>query len=74
MLQCVKDVKSDEQSCLKSCEGFYVTSYAKDLLSVESFKSFWSRVEVDYDKFKGKQKFAVPYILEGKNKKGLQSP
>ena len=64
-LQCVKEVKIQDHSCFKSCEGFYVNSYFDYALTNDSYKDFWSKVEADYDKYKLKQKFIVPFFLTG---------
>ena len=50
---------------MKSCEGLYVTSYFKSKLGEDSFADFWSKVEDDYMKYKGRKSVNFPDELEG---------
>ena len=68
-LQCVKNINLIDEKCLKSCEGLYVTSYFKSQLGNKSFDDFWSKVEADYMKYKGRK--TVDYTDELKGSRHL---
>ena len=54
-----------DDKCQKSCEGLYVTSYFKSEMNKDSFANFWSKVEVDYMKYKGRKAVNFPEELKG---------
>ena len=62
-LQCVKKINVIDGQCIKGCEGLYVTSYFKTKMNEETFSEFWSKVEDDYKKYKGRKDFDFPYEL-----------
>ena len=64
-LQCVKEVRIEDERCLKTCEGLYVTSYFKSKLGDDSFANFWYKVEDDYMKYKARKTFKFPEELKG---------
>ena len=65
-LECVEQIDVIDTECRKSCEGLYVTSYFKSEMKENSFSIFWSKVEADYKKYKGRQEMTFPEDLEGK--------
>ena len=65
-MYCVQKVKVIDEKCRKSCEGLYVTSYFKSEMKENSFSIFWSKVEADYKKYKGRQEMTFPEDLKGK--------
>ena len=64
-LQCVKEVTILDKKCLKSCEGLYVTSYFKSKLGEDLFADFWSKVQADYMKYKGRKAVNYPDDMKG---------
>ena len=64
-LQCVKNVDIVDNTCLKSCEGLYVTSYSKTELTDSAFANFWAKVEYDYNQYKAKEPIEYPSALRG---------
>ena len=64
-LQCVKEITVEDEKCLKSCEGLYVTSYFKSKLGEDAFADFWSKVKADYMKYKARKTVNFPAELTG---------
>ena len=50
---------------MKSCEGLYVTSYFKSKLGEDLFADFWSKVQADYMKYKGRKAVNYPDDMKG---------
>ena len=65
-MSCVEKIEVIDLKCRRSCEGLYVTSYFKSEMKEDSFDDFWSKVETDYMKYKGRQTVVFPDELTGR--------
>ena len=65
-MSCVEKIEVIDLKCRRSCEGLYVTSYFKSEMKEDSFDEFWSKVEADYMKYKGRQTVNFPDDLKGR--------
>ena len=59
-LECAKNIPIEDGTCLKGCQGLYVTSYFERELDKASHADFWSQVEKGYDSYKAKASVNFP--------------